>query len=120
MLAALAYLQVRRLGQLGEPEYRVVFYFSLISAVAGLFGALFVERHAGPGWRAPNATGILLLLAIGLTATTAQMAMTRAYRLGNMLVIANLQYIGIVFSSVWGILIWRDTLRLAAAGSASP
>jgi S-adenosylmethionine uptake transporter len=38
------------------------------------------------------------------------MAMTRAYRLGNPLVTANLQYTGIVFSSIWGILLWSDAL----------
>ena len=52
----------------------------------------------------------LLLLAIGVTATIAQIAMTRAYRLGAMLVTANLQYTGIIFSSMWGILIWGDHL----------
>mgnify|MGYP003341746684 FL=1 len=34
--------------------------------------------------------------------------MTRAYRLGAMLVTANLQYSGIVFSSILGILLWGD------------
>jgi S-adenosylmethionine uptake transporter len=38
------------------------------------------------------------------------MAMTRAYRLGNTLVTANLQYTGIVFSSIWSVLIWNDVL----------
>ncbi len=114
ILSALAYLQVRTLGQLGEPEYRVVFYFSLTGVVAGLLGTL-----AGPGfmgnsgevWHRHEATGIALLLAIGVTATVAQMALTRAYRLGKTLVTANLQYTGIVFSSVWGILIWGDLLN---------
>jgi len=55
----------------------------------------------------------LLLFAIGITATIAQVAMTRAYRLGAMLVTANLQYTGIVFSSMWGILIWDDTLDIS-------
>jgi S-adenosylmethionine uptake transporter len=36
------------------------------------------------------------------------MAMTRAYRVGKVLVVANLQYTGIVFSSVWGMLLWGD------------
>jgi len=35
MLAALAYLQVTALGRAGEPESRIVFYFSLGSVVAG-------------------------------------------------------------------------------------
>ena len=85
-LSALAYIQGKKLGQLGEPEYRVVFYFSGSGVISGLLGT------------------------IGLTATIAQMAMTRAYRLGAMLVTANLQYTGIVFSSIWGILIWGDHL----------
>lgn len=112
MLSALAYLQVRQLGQLGEPEYRVVFYFSLTGMVAGLGGTLLSPgaiQH-GTVWHSHTANGFLLLLAIGITATVAQMAMTRAYRLGKMLVTANLQYTGIVFSSFWGVLLWHDVL----------
>jgi hypothetical protein len=36
------------------------------------------------------------------------MAMTRAYRVGKVLVVANLQYTGIIFSSLWGMLLWGD------------
>jgi S-adenosylmethionine uptake transporter len=113
VLSAFAYLQVKKLGQMGEPEYRVVFYFSLTGIVAGTLGAM-----AGPGfmgnddvaWHPHSGTGIALLLGVGLSATLAQMAMTRAYRLGNTLVTANLQYAGIIFSSFWGILVWGDVL----------
>ena len=111
-LSAFAYLQVRKLGQMGEPEYRVVFYFSLAGLIAGLLGALapvLTGDHTSI-WHAHSIKGVALLLAIGVTATIAQMAMTRAYRLGKTLVTANLQYTGIVFSSVWGILIWGDAL----------
>jgi S-adenosylmethionine uptake transporter len=114
ILSALAYLQVRKLGQLGEPEYRVVFYFSLTGLLAGFAGAIAGSpRGAAAIWHAHSGKGIALLLLIGVTATVAQMAMTRAYRLGKTLVTANLQYTGIVFSSVWGILIWSDVLSLA-------
>jgi S-adenosylmethionine uptake transporter len=109
ILSALAYLQVRKLGQMGEPEYRVVFYFSLMTAVAGAFGAMLETRAPGAAaLTAHSARGLLLLLAVGVSATLAQMAMTRAYRLGNVLVVANLQYTGIIFSSVWGMLLWGD------------
>ncbi|MGB7194264.1 MAG: DMT family transporter [Collimonas pratensis] len=110
LISAIAYLQVRRLGQLGEPEYRVVFYFSAISAVTGLAGCLGLPGGGIPFMHAHNLTGFSLLIALSISATIGQIAMTRAYRLGNPLLTANLQYTGIVFSSLLGILIWQDQL----------
>ena len=114
MLSAFAYIQVRQLGQLGEPEYRVVFYFSLTGMLAGLSGTLLSPGALRQGviWHHHSGHGVLLLLGIGVAATVAQMAMTRAYRLGKMLVTANLQYTGIVFSSGWGMLLWHDRLGM--------
>ena len=109
VLSALAYMQVRKLGQMGEPEYRVVFYFSLMTVCAGAFGALLENRTAGVPVLTPHTLkGAALLLGIGVSATVAQMAMTRAYRVGKVLVVANLQYTGIIFSSLWGMLLWGD------------
>ncbi|SFC46481.1 DMT family transporter [Collimonas sp. OK412] len=110
LLSAVAYLQVRRLGTLGEPEYRVVFYFSSTSALAGLAGSTLLPGGGMPFWHPHTVQGVSLLVTLSLSATLAQMAMTRAYRLGNPLLTANLQYTGIVFSSIWGILIWRDQM----------
>ncbi|MFK3741129.1 DMT family transporter [Massilia sp. TN1-12] len=107
VVAAMAYMQVRRLGQMGEPEYRVVFYFSATMAVAGLIGAPFENGVATP-FHAVTPKGAALLLAIGIPALLAQIAMTRAYRVGKVLVIANLQYTGIVFSSLWSMFLWND------------
>jgi S-adenosylmethionine uptake transporter len=109
VITALAYLQVRRLGRMGEPEYRVVFYFTLTTIFAGLFGALAFQHSATePAFHAHSLRGALLLLAIGALALMAQIAMTRAYRVGKVLVVANLQYSGIIFSSIWGMVIWND------------
>lgn len=58
------------------------------------------------GWIGPA-----LLLGVGLTGTAGQLAMTRAYRLGRTLVVANLQYSGIVFSSLLGGWIWGDAFH---------
>ncbi|MES2325097.1 MAG: DMT family transporter [Pseudomonadota bacterium] len=111
IMSALAYLQVRKLGQMGEPEYRVVFYFSLMTAGAGMFGTLLEGRAAGtPVFTPHSAYGVALLLAIGVSAAFAQIAMTRAYLLGNVLVVANLQYTGIIFSSLWGVYLWNDKM----------
>lgn len=105
VMAALAYLQVRQMGLLGEPETRVVFYFSLTSALAGALAAGIDQD-----WHAHQAYGFGLLMLVGFFASTAQLAMTRAYRLGHPLLTANLSYCGIVFSSVLGIIVWHDAL----------
>lgn len=80
LISAIAYLQVRRLGQLGEPEYRVVFYFSAISAFTGLAGCLGLPGGGIPFMHAHNLTGFSLLIALSISATIGQIAMTRAYR----------------------------------------
>ena len=108
MLAAMAYLQVTALGRVGEPDYRIVFYFSLGGIAAGGTLALWSGIHAHT-WQ-----GALLLLATGLLATTAQMMMTRAYAIGRTLSNASLQYLGIAFSFVFGALLFDDPVTLTA------
>lgn len=108
VLTALAYIQVKGLSQLGEPEYRVVFYFSLTGAITGLAASL--AHGTIPFWHNHDPVGAALILTIGVTATLAQMTLTRAYRLGNTLLTANLQYSGIIFSSLLSVLIWSNTM----------
>jgi len=108
VISAMAYMQVRRLGQLGEPEYRVVFYFSLTTTLAGLAGTLAGDGPRDAVFSGHTPYSAALLLAVGLSALLAQIAMTRAYRVGKVLVVANLQYTGIVFSSLWGLALWGD------------
>src|SRR5450830_448881 len=108
VLSALVYLQVRKLGLLGEPEYRVVFYFSFTGFLAGVAGCIVTGSL--PFWHDHDVRGVALIVTIGLTATLAQIAMTRAFRFSNTLVTANLQYTGIVFASLWGLIIWNDAL----------
>jgi S-adenosylmethionine uptake transporter len=111
MLSALAYLQVTTLGRVGEPELRVVFYFSIGGFLTGLVMSLV------QGWHGHHTLGgFLLLLATGVTATTAQVAMTRAYAIGRPLSNASLQYLGIAFSFVYGIVLFHDPLTWAAIG----
>jgi drug/metabolite transporter (DMT)-like permease len=106
--AAMAYLQVTALGRVGEPEYRVVFYFSLGGVAVGACLMLAGGVH-GHTWY-----GAALLLATGVLATVAQMMMTRAYAIGRALTNASLQYMGIVFSFIFGVLIFDDPVTLVA------
>lgn len=105
---ALVFMQVRKLGQMGEPEYRIVFYFSITCALMGLGGCIYLGVIPFLHNLDPYALG--LILGMGITSTIGQMAMTRAFRLGNPLIVSNLQYTGIIFTSILGILIWQDTL----------
>lgn len=109
VLSAMAYLQVTALGRAGEPEYRVVFYFSLGGVAAGM---LTIPLTGGLHWH--SLYGLSLLLAVGALATAAQLMMTRAYSTGRMLVNASLQYLGIAWSFLFGVLWFDDVVTVLA------
>ena len=58
--------------------------------------------------------GGLLLLGVGISATVAQLAMTRAYQRGKTLVSASLAYTTVIFASLFGMLLWNESLSLSA------
>ncbi len=105
IISSIAYLNVRRLGELGEPEWRTVFYFSAMSALGGLPWLLL----ANP-FHAIDLRGWLLLLGVGGFGALAQLCMTAAYKRGKTLVSASLAYSTVVFSSAFGILLWDESL----------
>ncbi|MDD5336093.1 MAG: DMT family transporter [Rhodoferax sp.] len=107
--AALAYMQVTALGKIGEPEGRTVFYFSLGSAVAGLLGVLFTGLSS---WSAASWQALAWLVPIGVLASLGQWCMTRAYSRGATLLVANLQYSGIVFAAFYSLLLFGDMIPL--------
>lgn len=108
ILSALAYFNVRELGELGESEERTVFYFSLFSAIASALWMTLYEFHP------VDMRGGFLLLGVGGFATVAQLAMTRAYKRGNTLVAASLAYTTVAFASLLGMLMWSDRLAPVA------
>lgn len=71
MFAALAQVGVRRLTST-EPVTRIVFYFSLISALVSAPPVLL-------RWRAPEPDAWALIVAMGVAATAGQMLLTRSY-----------------------------------------
>ncbi|MFZ3043170.1 MAG: DMT family transporter [Thiobacillus sp.] len=108
MLAAVAYVNVKQLGRLGEPEWRVVFYFILLATVGG--GAWM----AVAGFHRPLAGDWLWLAGIGVTATLAQLALTRAYHRGRTLMVGSLAYATVGFSALYGVLLFDERLPLLA------
>ncbi|MES2975206.1 MAG: DMT family transporter [Pseudomonadota bacterium] len=104
--AAFAYMQVMALAKAGEPEARTVFYFAVGTAVAGALGI------AAAGLSPWQWKGALWLLPMAVLASLGQLCMTRAYTHGATLVVANLQYSGIVFAAIFSIILFGDELPL--------
>jgi drug/metabolite transporter (DMT)-like permease len=108
--SAFAYMQVMALSRMGEPETRTVFYFAVGSTVAGALGMLLTGLSPWD-WNAA-----VWLVPIGVLAALGQLSMTRAYSLvrskGEMLVVANLQYSGIVFAGIYSTVVFSDDIPL--------
>ncbi|MGM7652945.1 DMT family transporter [Serratia marcescens] len=113
LLTALAYFNVGKLVRRGEPELRVVFYFSLVGTlVGGVMTALL-----GFSWL--DGAMLLCVCAIGVFGSLGQIAMTRAYGGGNAVIVSILSYSTIIFSTLLGYLIFGEQLSyIAAAGMA--
>lgn len=104
MGAALAYIHVKQLGKLNEPDWRTVFYFTFVSTIAS--GAwMLLQTFTALSWH-----DLPSLLGLGASATIAQLAMTRAYRTGHTLIVASLAYTTVIFASIFGVFFWQETL----------
>ena len=108
VMAGMAYFSVRQLGARGESETHTVFYFSLVATVCAAVWLAFGEIHP------VDARSGLLLLGVASFATAAQLAMTRAFSRGKTLMSAALAYSTVIFSSLFGMLIWGEVLGAAA------
>ena len=104
LMAGMAYLHVRELGRLGEPEWRVVFWFTAISTLGGVVLMLVGPVH----W--PTWNNVWILLGLGVTATLAQLALTRAYTEGRKFVVASLAYSTVGLSALLGWWVFGDAL----------
>ena len=100
----LAHLQLREMSATGDPAWRIVFYFSLVST---LMSAMLATVQ---GWHAPPLASLPYLLGIGVSGLTAQLALTRAYAVGQKFTVAALSYLTVVYSVVFGHYLFRETL----------
>lgn len=104
---ALAYLTVRNLGQLGEPEWRTVMLFSVSVILSGVVGVAVLGFS--PHY---SLYSILVLAGVGIFGMIAQLCMTRAFGHGHATLSATLQYTTIIFATIWGEVIWRERIDL--------
>jgi S-adenosylmethionine uptake transporter len=63
-------------------------------------------------WSEVSAHDAAWLVPIGVLAALGQWCMTRAYRKGATLVVASMQYFGIVFASIYSLLLFGDHITL--------
>jgi len=106
VFSAWAYLSVRTLGKLGEPDWRVVFWFTVIGSVLCAAWQLSTSSFHALRW-----DNFWMVVGIGLTGAIAQLAMTRAYRTGNTLVVGALSYSTLVFGAVLAFIVWNEHLQ---------
>lgn len=106
VLVAIGYLFIKRLSDAGEPEPRTVFYYTLVcTLVAGLWTVM-------TGVHPITFENFWILLAVGFSATIAQLAITRAYKTGKSMLTTSLTYSNVVFASILGVLLWGELLPL--------
>lgn len=111
MLAAIAMVSIRRLGQT-EPATRIVFYFSVIATIGAAVPLLW-------RWRMPATDLWLGLIAMGVLATAAQLLLTRAYRAAPAAQIGPFIYLAVVFAGAIGWAVWGEVPDIASvAGTA--
>ena len=103
--AAIAYIMVAKLGQLKEPDLRTVYFFTLVSSILS-FGLMLKEDISPISFD----INLIYLLLLGVSATIAQLAITRAYREGKTLNNAAYSYMTVIFSVGWGVWIFQENL----------
>ncbi len=99
---AVAMLQVRQLGTIGEPIWLTVMYFSIFVSGTSLIG---IKAH---GIGNPDLLAWVSLIVVGMSGLFGQLALTRAFGSGSPLLSAALQYTTIIFSATIGIIIWNN------------
>ena len=87
---------MKELGNMKEPSWRIVFYFTLFGTVTGLVGTYALEG----GLHMPDTKGLIGILGMGLCATLGQICTTRSYAYGNMLLSSCLGFSAIPFSVI--------------------
>lgn len=108
IFASFAHLNLKQLGKLGESEWLVVFYFTLIcTVITGIWLSV-------TAFSAITFDNLWILVGIGITATLAQLALTRAYRVGKTMVVGALAYSTVLFAGLWDVFFWHEILPISA------
>ncbi len=89
-----------------EPAARIVFYFSLLTAVISFIPVPFA-------WQPLSDKTWLAFFAMGFFAAAGQMAMTKAYALAPASDIGMWTYSSVVFAGAFGYLFWQEPVTMS-------
>lgn len=92
-----------------EPAVRIVFYFSLLTAVLSAIPVPFY-------WQPLNNEVWLAFVGMGILAAIGQLAMTRAYAIAPASDIGMWTYSSVIFAGLFGYLFWQEPVTLAWFG----
>ena len=107
-MAGYAYLQVRELSLLGEPSWRIVFYFAVLATLISAIASTVV------GWTPIQPQMLPYLFGIGLFAMIGQLSMTHAYKVGRKFLVSALGYLVVVLSMLYGVIFFDEVLPVMA------
>ncbi len=97
---ALVIVSIRKLSRTETPT-AIVFYYALTATLATGAVMPFI-------WVMPDAEGWVLLILVGLIGGVAQFAMTRAFGLADVSIIAPFDYMHIIWAALLGLFIWGE------------
>lgn len=97
-LYAVAMIQIRKVAT-REPAATMAFYYTVAAA---LLGAASLPWQ----WATPTPMMLVCLISIGLLGGMAQMALTQAYRLAPVSLVAPFEYSALLVAAVFGYGIW--------------
>jgi drug/metabolite transporter (DMT)-like permease len=97
-LYAVAMIQIRKVGK-REPAATMTFYYTLSAA-------LLAAASLPWQWVTPSPSMLVCLIAIGLLGGVAQVALTEAYRLAAVSLIAPFEYMALPVAAIFGYAIW--------------
>jgi drug/metabolite transporter (DMT)-like permease len=98
-------LLIRQMGKT-EAAATTVFYFSLLSVP--LLAPFLIYAHSSP-----DTTGWLLMVAIGMVGGAGQIAFTAALRFAPVSAVVAMDYIALLWSTVFGWLVWEHLPTVA-------
>ncbi|MGH1360438.1 MAG: DMT family transporter [Burkholderiaceae bacterium] len=99
--AAVAQICVRKLSQTESTATLLTYQAVFVGSIAGV--SLFWL------WVTPTLSGLLMLAGIGILATAGQWLAVKALRLSEAGVVANVQYVQLVYAAVLGFVIFSET-----------